>query len=184
MPLKLRFIIILFLASLASLLPGQALSIEEVIIYPTNTQEELAWLLNKKGWSNHNFEMKSDSNFNRRTWVIENTYNDLKSYFISYEYITDTSENYIIYQFADRPAFKNYFIALKEKGFKKSSVKSKSKRKNKKDNHKEIEEIYYSEKYNSIIVLKDVFFYGMNTFLVYSYKYKSAIGKNILHRKD
>lgn len=162
---------------------GQTLPLEEVITSCKKKQEDLSNFLTKKGWSNYNFETKNDSNFNRRVWVIENPYSDLKSYYIHYGYFIDTTENHTIYQFSDRPAFNAYHETLKSMGFKSNKPKSKKKNKKDKDQHKEIEDIYYSEKHNSVIVLKDVFFYGMNTFLVYSYKYNSAIGKNVTIKK-
>ncbi len=164
------------------LLNSQTFNFKELLTFPGLQQESLSEILIKKGWNNHNFEMKSDSNFNKRIWIKENPYNNLKSYLIHYDYTTDTAENYIIYQFADRSAYKSYLAKCKELEF--ISVKSKSKKKSKKDkgDYKEIEEIYYSSYYNSTLIFKDVFFYGMNTFLVYSYRYKSAISKNILKK--
>lgn len=162
---------------------GQTLPLEEVIKSCKLNQEELSSLLIKKGWSNYNFETKNDSNFNRRVWIIENPYSELKSYYIHYGYFVDTTENHTIYQFSDRNSFNGYHETLITLGFKSYKSKSKKKSKKEKDQHKEIEEIYYSEKHNSVMVLKDVFFYGMNTFLVYSYKYNSAIGKNVSTKK-
>lgn len=165
---------------------SQTLSYNEVVSFPGVQQEALSDIIIKKGWSNYNFEIKADSNFNKRTWIKENPYNNLKSYIIHYDYLTDTAENYIIYQFADRSVYKNYISKCKELGFKQHNAKSRNKKKSKKEkgDYKEIEEIYYSPKYNSTLIFKDVFFYGMNTFLVYSYRYNSAFSKNILEKKN
>ncbi|MBK7667442.1 MAG: hypothetical protein IPJ32_08965 [Sphingobacteriaceae bacterium] len=46
---------------------------------------------------------------------------------------------------------------------------------------KEVDEAFYSDKKTSILNISEVFFYGMNTFMIYSYKTNSALGKNLLH---
>lgn len=175
------FKVILFFLIISITGVGQTLSIKEVLSFTKTDQESLSNLLTQKGWSNHNFEMVADSNFNRRTWVKENPNNNLKSYIMHYDFGKDTAENYLVYQFFDRAAVKDFKDFFNDQKFKKIKSKHKKDKKNKHDKniHKEYTELYYSDVNNSVILLKDVFFYGMNTFLIYSYRFDSAIGKNI-----
>jgi hypothetical protein len=161
---------------------AQELTVEELIHFPHQSPDYIGEKLKSKGWEATNIEFITDSNFVRRTWGIKNAYNDLSSYLILYEYTTDTSENHIIYQFSNREVFKGYKEQLKTKGYKLLAEKKNRKGK-KKDKHmyREVDEAFYSDKKTSIVNISEVFFYGMNTFMVYSYKTYSALGKNLLH---
>jgi hypothetical protein len=62
----------------------------------------------------------------------------------------------------------------------------KVKKANKKDEtvvNNEKEENYYHEKKQALFVVKEVFLYGLNSFLIYSYKPKSAIVRHIIQSK-
>ncbi len=161
----------------------QTLSADELIYFPHKDPDYISEQLVKKGWEANNIEFITDSNFVRRTWVVKNAYDDLKSYFILYEYTNDTSENHVIYQFSSRQTFNTYKEELKTKGYKLLVEKKARKRNRKKDKEmfKEVDEAFYSDKKTSIINITEVFFYGMNTFMIYSYKTNSALGKNLLH---
>lgn len=181
---RIRFIIIVFLALNFSG-RSQTLSVEELIHFPHQDADSITIQLVAKGWEASNIEFVTDSNFVRRTWRIKNTYDDLKSYLILYEYTSDPAENHIIYQFSNRETFKKYKEDLKNIGYillveKKGKKKS---RKHNKDMVKEIDEAFYSDKKTSILNISEVFFYGMNTFMIYSYKTNSALGKNLLHNR-
>jgi hypothetical protein len=181
--LKNKNLIIVFLL-FNSLCWSQTLSVDELIRFPHQDADSITLQLTAKGWEASNIEFVTDSNFVRRTWRIKNTYDDLKSYLILYEYTSDPSENHIIYQFSSRQTFQGYKNELKEKGYKllieKKSKKKKHRRRDK-DMFREIDEAFYSDKKTSIINISEVFFYGMNTFMIYSYKTESALGKNLLH---
>lgn len=164
---------------------SQTLSVEELIRFPHQDADSITIQLVAKGWEASNIEFVTDSNFVRRTWRIKNTYDDLKSYLILYEYTSDPAENHIIYQFSNRETFKKYKDDLKTIGYtllveKKGKKKS---RKHNKDMVKEIDEAFYSDKKTSILNISEVFFYGMNTFMIYSYKTNSGLGKNLLHNR-
>lgn len=161
----------------------QTLSIDELIHFPHQDADSITLQLVVKGWEASNIEFITDSNFVRRTWRVKNTYDDLKSYLILYEYTSDPAENHIIYQFSNRETFKTYKEDLKGKGYKLLVEKKKKKRNKKQDKDmiREVDEAFYSDKKTSIVNISEVFFYGMNTFMIYSYKTNSALGKNLLH---
>ena len=163
---------------------AQELTIQELIEFPHKDPDYISEKLKAKGWEATNIEFITDSNFVRRTWGIKNAYNDLSSYLILYEYTSDTAENHIVYQFSNREVFGNYKKELKEKGYKLLvEKKNKKPRRKKKDKHmyREVDEAFYSDKKTSIVNVSEVFFYGMNTFMVHSYKTRSALGKNLLN---
>jgi len=165
---------------------AQELSVDELIEFPHQSPEYIAEKLKAKGWETTNIEFITDSNFVRRTWGIKNAYNDLSSYLIMYEYTSDTAENHIIYQFSNREVFQNYKKTLKDKGYKLLVEKKKKGNKPRnKDKHmyREIDEAFYSDSKTSILNVSEVFFYGMNTFMIYSYKTHSALGKNLLYNR-
>lgn len=162
---------------------SQVLTVKELITYPHLTADKLSETLEAKGWKKNTLEFVTDSHFVRRTWVIPNSYNDLKSIVLLYDYINDTTENHLIYQFSDKKAFEGYAPQFKKAGFKQLTPKKKKKRRRKnrgKNIYEEREEIYYSEKHKSVIGIREVFVYGMFSFLIYSYKSYSGIGKNVV----
>lgn len=163
---------------------SQELTIDELIHFPHKDADYISEKLKAKGWEATNIEFITDSNFVRRTWGIKNAYNDLSSYLILYEYTSDTVENHIIYQFSNREVFTNYKAQLKDAGYKLlAEKKNKKSNKKKKDKYmyREIDEAFYSDKKTSILNVSEVFFYGMNTFMVHSYKTHSALGKQLLY---
>ena len=176
------FIFILFIW-LCSSAKAQTLNVDELIHFPHEDPDHISEQLVKKGWEASNIEFITDSNFVRRTWMVKNGYDDLKSYLILYEYTSDTSENHIIYQFSSRETFNTYKEELKTKGYKLLIEKKNKKRSKKKDKDmfREVDEAFYSDKKTSIVNITEVFFYGMNTFMIYSYKTNSALGKNLLN---
>lgn len=182
--LKNKHLIIVFFLLIFFSAKSQILSVEELIHFPHQDADSITLQLAAKGWEASNIEFVTDSNFVRRTWRVKNSYDDLKSYLVLYEYTSDPAENHIIYQFSNRQTFSSYKDELKGKGYKllieKKSKKKRSRRRDK-DMVKEIDEAFYSDKKTSIINISEVFFYGMNTFMIYSYKTNSALGKNLLH---
>ena len=164
---------------------SQTLSADELIRFPHQDPDSITTQLVAKGWEASNIEFITDSNFVRRTWRVKNSYDDMKSYLILYEYTSDPAENHIIYQFSSRDSYKGYKENLQNIGYK-LLVEKKSKkksRKHSKDMFREVDEAFYSDKKTSIINVSEVFFYGMNTFMIYSYKTDSALGKNLLHNR-
>jgi hypothetical protein len=181
---KFRFTLLLFVLFSFSL-KAQNLTVEELIRFPHMDADSISAKLVTKGWEASNIEFITDSNFVRRTWRVKNSYDDLKSYLILYEYTSDPAENHIIYQFSSRQNFKTYKDDLKSVGYALLVEKKgkKHSRKHNKDMFKEIDEAFYSDKKTSIINISEVFFYGMNTFMIYSYKTNSALGKNLLQNR-
>jgi hypothetical protein len=163
----------------SAFLSAQTLTVNEIISWVRTDASIVGEKLNEKGWSEHGYEINKDSGFVRRTWMIKNNYNDLKSYFQYYVSDVDSLENYTIYQFSDREAFNSYKSELKKAGYKLQSEKKK-KRKKDKNKYKDKEELYLSEKRSSLISVKEVFLLGFNTFLVNSYNSRSRIAKSIL----
>jgi hypothetical protein len=164
---------------------SQILTLDELLEFPKLSQDKLESELKAKGWQTHNVEFVTDSNLVRRSWIISNKYNDLKSYVQLYDFLKDNDENNISYQFSDRKTYDNYKEDLKKSGFK-EITKSKKKKKKKgedKNIYKEKEDLYYSEKKNSLVSLKEVFVYGMNAFVFYSYKGNSRTAKDIILRE-
>jgi len=150
---------------------AQSLTIDQLINFALVTPDEVGAQLEKAGWKKNNIEFVPDSNFVRRSWELSVKSKGAKSYFLHYEFTKDTSENYIIYQFSDRDAFLNYKKELKSKGYKLlSSGKSKKKKKRDENIHKENEDLFYHEKKQMLTVVKEAFYYGLFSFLVYSYK--------------
>ena len=165
-------------------LSSQTLTVNELISWGRTDAGEVAEKLMKKGWSEHGYEIVQDSGFTRRTWMIKNNYNDLKSYFQYYISDADSLENHIIYQFSDRNAFNSYRTDLKKMGYKLQKAKKKRRRKEKdKSKYKDKEELFLYDKTNSLISIKEVFLLGFNAFLVNAYNSKSRIAKNILEEE-
>ncbi|MCW3075394.1 MAG: hypothetical protein JWO32_3 [Bacteroidetes bacterium] len=160
----------------------QVLKLSELLSYPSFEIDEVETSLKAKGWESYNYEVVTDSNLIKKTWVINNKYNDLKSYFQYYEFTKNKLENYISYQFSERKAFNDYQVELKKMGYKDLLEKYKKKKKKKGDPniYKERNELYFSERKNSLIVLKEVFVYGMNAFVFYTYKGDSQSAKDII----
>lgn len=161
---------------------AQVFSTDDLLKFPFFKGDDLSEFLEKKGWEKYNYEIVKDSNFVRRTWRYSNKTSGTDSYFAYYEFTKDTMENYIVYQFSDRKSLDIYRSELKNKGYK----MLKAKKTNKKDEtvvNNEKEENYYHEKKQALFVVKEVFLYGLNSFLIYSYKPKSAIVKHIIQSK-
>jgi hypothetical protein len=156
--------------------------LDELVLYPRLNADVISEKLVSKGWNVNSLEFVADSHFVRRTWMVPNNYNDLKSYVLFYDFTNDTSENHLIYQFSDKKILSGYQTQLDKAGFTHLKQKSKGK-KNRKEKidpgvYKEKTEVYYSEKHITVIELREVFIYGMNSYLVYTYKANSGIGKN------
>ncbi|HWY13168.1 MAG TPA: hypothetical protein VN026_17660 [Bacteroidia bacterium] len=176
---KKNFFVFLMFALFVTSLRSQTLTVNEVISWPRVDAEMANENLIKKGWEQYGYEINKDSGFVRRTWMIKNNYNDLKSYFQYYQSDADTIENYIIYQFSDRDAFNSYKTDLKKMGYKLQKEKKKKKKKEK-NKYKDQEELYLADKQSSLISIKEVFLLGFNTFLVTSYNSRSRIAKSII----
>lgn len=159
-------------------LRSQTLTVGEVISWPRIDVEMVNENLIKKGWEQFGYEINKDSGFVRRTWMIKNNYNDLKSYFQYYQSDADTIENYIIYQFSDRVAFNSYKTDLKKMEYKLLKEKRKKKKKEK-NKYNDKEELFLADKRSSLISIKEVFLLGFNTFLVTSYNSRSRVAKSI-----
>lgn len=175
--------LILFSVFSAIGVKAQVLALDEVLSWPRINADLVNENLIKKGWEQHGYEINSDSGFVRRTWMIKNNYNDLKSYFQYYQSNADTVENYIIYQFSDRETFNSYKNDLKKAGYKLQKERKKKKSKKEKNKYKDKEELYLSDKRSSLVSVKEVFLLGFNTFLVTSYNSKSRVAKNILEEE-
>ncbi|MGZ3899139.1 MAG: hypothetical protein ACXVNQ_02335 [Bacteroidia bacterium] len=157
---------------------SQTLSIPELISLPFAGPEKTDSILKSKGWTTHNLEFVGDSNLIRKTWSINNKYNDLKSYVQYWEYTQKPEENHIAYQMSERKAFELYVKELKKLGYKEFNGKRKKKKKKGDPNlYKEQDEPFINEKTNSLVDLRTVFLYGMNSFMIFSYKAESRTAK-------
>lgn len=178
---KLFLLPVLFLCFLTT---AQTLTINEIIRAPRLDADNTDELLKKKGWEQYSYEINKDSGFVKRTWMIKNHYNDLKSYYTYFQSDVDSIENHILYQYSDRDAYNSYKTDLKKLGFKlQSEKKKKGKKKKEKSKSKDKEEMYFSEKGASLIIMKEVFLLGFNAFLIESYYTKSQISNRILEEK-
>lgn len=160
---------------------AQTLTVSEIIRAPHIDADNTDELLKKKGWEQYSYEINKDSGFVKRTWMIKNHYNDLKSYYTYFQSDVDSIENHIVYQYSDREAFNKYKSELKKSGYKLlPEKKKKGKKKKDKVKSKDKEEFYLSEKTGSLIIIKEVFLLGFNAFLTESYNTKSQIVNRIL----
>lgn len=161
---------------------AQTLTLEELLSFPSAGIDKTEASLKAKGWESYNVEFKTDSNLVKKTWVIANKYNDLKSYVQYYDFQKKQDENYMWYQYSDRKAYEVIISDLKKMGFKNLSEKSK-KKKRKKDNpnlYKEKQDLWLSDQKKSLIVLREVFVYGMNAFVIYSHSSKSQTAMDLI----
>jgi hypothetical protein len=183
--MKSRLLLLLALFLFYGNIKCQILSINDIVSWSGTDANIVGEHLVFRGWSEHGYEINKDSGFVRRTWMVQNKYNDLKSYFQYYISDADSSENYTIYQFSDRETFNSYRNELKRMGYKLQSDKKKRKKKKDKDKnkYKDKEELYLADKKNSLVSVKEVFLLGFNTFLVSTYNSKSRIGKTILEEE-
>ncbi|MCE3260775.1 MAG: hypothetical protein K0S12_2416 [Bacteroidetes bacterium] len=180
-----KYFFLLMLTLGLSAANSQTLTLDELLAYPNTSQDTIDSKLKAKGWETHNVEFVTDSNLVRRSWIIANKYNDLKSYLQLYDFTKDSEENNISYQFSDRKTYESYGEQLKKMGFKElTSKKKKKKKKEDKNLYKEKEQLYYSEKRNSLVSLKEIFVYGMNAFVIYSYKASSRTAKDLMQREN
>ena len=166
---------------------AQTLSLDELINFTFNGSDKTGETLKAKGWESTNNEFISDSDLVRKTWSIENKYNDLKSHVQFWEFNSKAEDNHVSYQFSDRKTYDNYITELKKRGYKDFFPRSKKKKKKKGDPnlYKENDEPYINEKTNSLVVVKEVFLYGMNAFMLYSYKADSKTARYlILQERD
>ncbi len=177
----LRFVIFFSLFSFC--VKAQTLTLPSLIASARTEASVVGDYLTKVKWEQHGYEVNKDSGFVRMTWMIKNNYNDLKSYFQYYQSDADSLENYTIYQFSDREAFNFYKTELKKMGYKLQGEKKKKKKKKEKNKYKDKEELYLNDKNSSLMIVKEVFLFGFNVFLVNSYNSKSRIAKTILEEE-
>lgn len=166
-------------------LKAQILTLDELVSYPSIGIDVVEQQLKSKGWENYNTELVTDSNLVRKTWAIDNKYNTLRSYVQFFDFTEKNEENYTSYQFSDRPTYEAFKANLKKTGYKEvGQKKKKRKKKEDKNIYKERDDVFLSEKAGSMVVLKEVFVYGMNSFLFVSYKSNSRIAKDILQQLE
>lgn len=173
-------LILIVLLSFTSKLTAQQLSLDQIRNFAISNSETIERSLLKAGWKRHNLQMVPDSNLVKRSWEVNVSEEGTKSYLLHFEFSSDTLENYAVYQFSDRVLFGSFKKQLKNEGYK-LLPKGKTKRKSKvntEDIHKEKEEFYYNEKSKSLHIVKEVFYYGMFSFLVYSFRPESKFVMN------
>jgi hypothetical protein len=181
--MRTRYLFLLALFLFYGSLQCQILTINDLVSWSRTDADVVGENLVFRGWTEHGYEINKDSGFVRRTWMVQNKYNDLKSYFQYYISDADSLENYTIYQFSDRETFNSYRNDLKRMGYKLQSEKKKRKKKKEKNKYKDKEELYLADKKNSLVSVKEVFLLGFNTFLVSTYDSRSRIAKNILEEE-
>ena len=173
-------IFVMFWVCLSCPLLAQELNLEQLRKFAISNSEAIESSLLKAGWKRHNLQMVPDSNLVKRSWEVNVSEEGTKSYLLHFEFSSDTIENYAVYQFSDRALFGSFKKQLKNEGYKLLS-NGKTRRKSKvntEDIHKEKEEFYYNEKSKSLHIVKEVFYYGMFSFLVYSFRPESKFVMN------
>lgn len=169
----------------AAAIKAQLLGISQVNNFALMSPDSIQKVLTGLGWTKDNAQFVPDSNFVRRTWSITIKESAIKSYVLHYDFQNEPEENYVVYQFPDRPAYKKFKKDIQEQGYKQlNGGKSRKKGKSKAENiHKEKEDLFYNEKTKRLTVIKEVFFYGLFSFLVYSYLPNSAMAEHVMHPK-
>jgi hypothetical protein len=162
---------------------AQVFPTDKILNFPLMSADEVSTSLENSGWKKHNIEFVPDSNFVRRSWELSNRKGEPKSYFLYYELISDSAENYIIYQFSDRNAFVTYKKELKSHGYKlMPAEKSNKKRRKGEEISKDVEDFFYLDSSRSLVVVKETFYYGLFSFLIYVYRPNSAFAQLELQR--
>ena len=145
--------------------------------------DQIADTLVSRGWAPQKVEFITDSNYVRKTWMKTRVRDNVKAFFIYYEFTRDSSENYIIYQFTDRPSFLNYKKEIVKMGYKLLTKKARKKLKaTDKITLLGKEDLFYSEKTGATTIIEDAFYLGLNAFMIYSFKANSAIAKHLFLR--
>ena len=151
---------------------AQTLSIEQVIAFSTSSTDFIESELLKEKWSRRSLQIVPDSNLIKRVWEVTMKDDGIKSYVLHFEFNKDTNENYVVYQFSDREQYKESKKKIKSLGFDHlNKGKHKTKKKTKDEHiHLEKEDYYFNKNTRSIIIVKEVFFYGLFSFMVYVYR--------------
>lgn len=173
---------LLFVSGLSLTGKAQLFTTDQIMGLPYKNVDDVASQLEKTGWEKNGIEMVTDSNFIRRSWKLTNKMGGADSYMTYYDFTKDTAENYVIYQFSERAALEKYRNDLKSKGYKLYKPK-KSKKKDVETNIKEKEDVFYIEKKKALVIIKEVFLYGLNCFVIYPYKPGSEIAKGLIADK-
>lgn len=178
--LKAYFLIIIVLLSSAKLF-AQSVTIHHLQQFANSNADRVEESLLKEGWKRYAMQVVPDSNLVKRSWSVMVKEDATKSYLVYWEFSKDTTENYVVYQFSDRAQYDSYRKSLKSEGYKllkegKSNKKSKQKQDNvsndKVDN-------YYNQKTKTLVVIKEVFTYGLFSFLTYAYRPGSQYAENL-----
>ncbi|MBK9284516.1 MAG: hypothetical protein IPM51_09385 [Sphingobacteriaceae bacterium] len=161
---------------------AQTISIEQVLAFTHSSTDFIETTLLKENWKRRSLEIVPDSNLVKRSWEVMIKGESIKSYVLHFEFTKDTIENYVVYQFSEREEYKQIKKKMKSMGYAHLNSEKRRKRAKTKDEHihSEKEDYYYNKNTKSLIVVKEVFFYGLFSFLVYSYKPNSLFGDHVI----
>ncbi|MBA3665913.1 MAG: hypothetical protein H0W61_17175 [Bacteroidetes bacterium] len=162
---------------------AQVISLQDILVFPVLGSEQTGDRLQAEGWQFYNVEFISDSSLTRKTWVINNKHNDLKSYVQYWDFTKAPEQSYVFYQFSERKTFDNYIPELKKLGYKELKSKKKKNKKSDPNLYKEQDVLFIKESSNSLIVLKEIFIYGMNSFVISSYNIHSKMGQHLISQE-
>lgn len=177
-----KLLLFILLTAAVSLFRAQTLSLQQVHAFTTAEPDVIESSLLKEGWKRYNMQVVRDSNFIRRSWEVLLPGLSTKSFFLHYQFNNDPLENYVVYQFPERERYNQYKDELKKEGYRElNKGKSKKRVKSKDSNiHNVKEDYYYSEKLKKLTVVKEEFFYGLFSFLVYSYYPDSKTAQQLI----
>lgn len=173
--------LIVLISILCIKIHAQCITLKQLQQFAVTSADRVEETLLKDGWKRYAMQIVPDSNLVKRSWSVMVKEDATKSYLMYWEFSKDTTENYMVYQFSDRTQYDNYRKGLKNEGYKllkegKSSKKNKQKQDNvsndKVDN-------YYNQKTKTLVVIKEVFTYGLFSFLTYAYRPGSQYAENL-----
>lgn len=174
------FLVVIVLLSSTRLL-AQSATLHQLQQFAVSSADRVEETLMKDGWKRYAMQVVPDSNLVKRSWSVMVKEDATKSYLVYWEFSKDTAENYVVYQFSDRAQYNNYRKELKSEGYKllkpgKSSKKNKQKQD---DVTNEKVDNYYNQKTKTLVVVKEVFTYGLFSFLTYAYRPNSQFAENL-----
>lgn len=160
---------------------AQSVSMKQLQQFALSSADKVEETLLKEGWKRYAMQIVPDSNLVKRSWSVMVKEDATKSYMVYWEFSKDTTENYMVYQFSDRTQYDNYRKGLKNEGYKLlKESKSSKKNKQKQDNvSNDKVDNYYNQKTKTLVVIKEVFTYGLFSFLTYAYRPGSQYAENL-----
>lgn len=173
--------LIVLISILCMKIHAQSITLKQLQQFAVTSADRVEETLLKDGWKRYAMQIVPDSNLVKRSWSVMVKEDATKSYLMYWEFSKDTTENYMVYQFSDRTQYDNYRKGLKNEGYKLlKESKSSKKNKQKQDNvSNDKVDNYYNQKTKTLVVIKEVFTYGLFSFLTYAYRPGSQYAENL-----